>query len=202
MEFIELNDLLNQLYDYDYKFLQVHHTWRPDHADFTGNNHIALQKGMRDYHVDTNGWADIGQHISIFPDGKIVTGRDFGKDPVGISNKNKGAFMFEMIGNFDKGHDVLKGKQLKTALHIVNYFIINNKPVVFHREYSTKSCPGTGIDKDKFMTLAANIYNISDWALDSVRKAMYKEVTDGSNPNQFMTLERYLTIADRLGQLD
>jgi hypothetical protein len=32
---------------------------------------------MKECHVQQNGWADIGQHLSIFPDGTIVTGRSF-----------------------------------------------------------------------------------------------------------------------------
>jgi len=55
-------------------FLQQHHTWSPDYKLFTGDNHFELQKAMRDYHVNHNGWMDIGQHFTIFPDGAILTG--------------------------------------------------------------------------------------------------------------------------------
>jgi hypothetical protein len=202
IKFISLRDLLNELESNSYKLLQVHHTWKPDHSDFTGDNHMALQEGMKNYHVNNNGWADIAQHITIFPDGKIVTGRDFSKDPVGIIGNNKKAFMFEMVGNFDKGKDVLKGRQLKTMLHIINYFIKRNIYIMFHRENSPKTCPGSSIDKGITIQLAKEIENISDWALDSVAKAMYLGVTDGTNPGHFLTFERYITIQDRLGLLD
>jgi len=37
-------------------FLQQHHTWGPDYNLFTGNNHFEMQKAMRDYHINHNGW--------------------------------------------------------------------------------------------------------------------------------------------------
>ena len=49
--------------------VQQHHTWRPSYSTFNGDNHFALQANMRNHHVHNNGWSDIGQHISIFPDG-------------------------------------------------------------------------------------------------------------------------------------
>jgi|GEM_PF-1701921 len=151
MRFISLEELLKQLDKYKHKELHVHHTWKPDHEDFNGKNHIQLQRGMRNYHVNTRGWSDIGQHITIFPDGKIVTGRDFGRIPASITGKNTGSFMIENIGNFDLGHDLFAGEQLKTLLAIAKYFDKKGRYIRFHRENSGKSCPGSGIDKTVFM---------------------------------------------------
>ena len=202
MKKISLNDLFIQLDSIDYGMFQIHHTWKPEHSDFNGKNHMSLQNGMRNYHVDTNGWADIGQHITVFPDGVIVTGRNFDKMPVGISSHNKGAFMMEMIGNFDIGNDKLEDEQLKTVMLLTNYFIKRGIEIVFHRDYSTKSCPGSSIKKDTFMKVAKEINNISDWALNSWWKLVDKEITDGSNPNEFLTREMESVFLDRLGLLD
>jgi len=202
MKRISLNDLFIKLDPLDYKMFQIHHTWKPEHSDFNGNNHMSLQDGMKDYHVDNNGWADIGQHITVFPDGVIVTGRDFNKDPVGISGHNKGAFMVEMIGNFDIGNDKLEDEQLKTVMLLTNYFIKRDIKIVFHRDYSYKSCPGSSIKKDTFLKVATETDNISDWALNSWWKLVDKQITDGSNPNEFLTREMESVFLDRLGLLD
>lgn len=61
--------------------LQQHHTFSPNYSLFKGNNHFDLQSGMKNYHVNTNGWADIGQHFTIFPDGTIMTGRNMELSP-------------------------------------------------------------------------------------------------------------------------
>ena len=202
MKRISLNDLFIKLDPLDYKMFQIHHTWKPEHSDFNGNNHMSLQDGMRNYHVNNNGWADIGQHITVFPDGIVVTGRDFNKDPVGISGHNKGAFMVEMIGNFDIGNDKLEDEQLKTVMLLTNYFIKRDIKIVFHRDYSYKSCPGSSIKKDTFLKVAKEMDNISDWALNSWWKLVDKQITDGSNPNEFLTREMESVFLDRLGLLD
>lgn len=141
-----------------YKWAQVHHTWKPSHKDFNGSNHLRLQQNMKNYHVNTNGWSDIGQHLTLFPDGTFVTGRDFDRTPAGIRGYNTGSFMIEMIGNFDKGHDKLEGKQLESALMVYNHLVRNGAKILFHREKAAKSCPGTGINKSEFVR-AVNNYN-------------------------------------------
>lgn len=96
-------------------------SWKPEHKDFNGSNHLALQQGMYNYHV--NGWSDIGQHVTLTPDGKWVTGRPFNIAPASIKGWNTGAFAVEMIGNFDIEHDKFEGKQKESMLKFTKYFI-------------------------------------------------------------------------------
>jgi hypothetical protein len=141
----------------------MHHTYKPNHITWKQNpNHKRVQDGMKNYHVNNNGWDDIGQHITIFPDGKIMTGRDPSDMPVSAKGYNGSAwghpFMFEMIGNFDNGHDKLQGQQLESAVKICRYWDKKGIETVFHREClingrQPKSCPGTGIDKEWFIRL-------------------------------------------------
>lgn len=158
---VTVDELIKLLKGRKYKYSQVHHTYQPDHSDFNGKNHLSLQQGMRNYHVNTRGWYDIGQHVTLMPDGLFVTGRDFDDDkidfddtPAGIAGYNTGAFMVEMLGNFDKGHDKLEGKQLDSMVKLQHYLVTEcGAKVMFHREHAPKTCPGTGIDKDDFMKL-------------------------------------------------
>ena len=53
--------------------IQQHHTWLPNYANFNGSNHFTMQRNMQHHHVANNGWSDIGQHFSIFPDGVVLT---------------------------------------------------------------------------------------------------------------------------------
>jgi hypothetical protein len=148
---ISIDELLKMLDGYNHKELHVHHTWKPDHKNFNGKNGIELQNSMRNYHVNTRKWTEIGQHVTLLPDGTFVTGRDFGNDPASITGYNKGAFAVETLGNFDIGNDVLEGKQKESLLRLAKYFDDKKKYVRFHRENASKTCPGTSIDKDKFM---------------------------------------------------
>lgn len=169
--FISINEVIKVMKDKKYKEFHIHHTWKPAHKSFNGSNHQKIQDGMRNYHVKVNGWSDIGQHLTLFPDGKLLTGRDFGRNPVSIANYNTGALAIEMVGNFDKpgtgsyntlGYDRLEGEQRKTILKLVQAFgdMYGYDKVIFHNERSSKTCPGTSINKDFFIAEAKNYKEI------------------------------------------
>lgn len=134
--------------------LHVHHTWKPNHSN--KQPLLQLHENMRNYHVGTRGWQDIGQHVSIGKNGDVALGRDIKLMPASAFGHNGTAtwhpFMFEMIGDFDKGRDKLDGDQLATVMAISQYFNKKNKKIRFHREMDNhKSCPGTGISKEWYM---------------------------------------------------
>ena|SRR6218665_468719 len=141
--------------------VQQHHTYIPSYIHFNGNNHFDLQRGMKSTHINTNGWADIGQHISIFPDGLIVTGRSFEKSPACIYGNNANSFCIENVGNFDKGGDEMTLQQ-KDAIIAVTAALLkkfslspNTNTILYHHWFNlstgarnngssnNKSCPGT-----------------------------------------------------------
>jgi murein L,D-transpeptidase YcbB/YkuD len=142
----------------------VHHTYSPSHAHFTGSNYKALQDGMRRYHVNARNFQDIAQHVTIFPDGRIMTGRNPNVPPASATgyndsdNDKQHPFMFEMVGNFDIGHDKLQGPQLESAIKITKFLMNKGAKVRFHNQClingkSPKSCPGTSISYDWFIGL-------------------------------------------------
>ncbi len=189
---LSLEETIKSIVDYG-KFIElhIHHTWRPNHQGFTGDNHIALQTGMYKYHVNTNKWDDIAQHLSLFPDGKFVTGRPYNNMPISIYGKNKvNALMIEMIGDF-VGKDKLEGDQKLGILTITKLFIDKGLPVLFHNEHSTKSCPGTSINKTQFIeearTLTLYVQKNKTWQQIMGEKAIEELFSDGklSNPEEW-----------------
>lgn len=131
--------------------VDMHHTFYPAHADWKG---LASIEGMHVFHTRDRGFEDIAQHVSIAPDGMIWTGRDWNKAPASVGcNMNRQAFMFEAIGNFDVGHDVLCGAQLDAVVGVIDIVQRHHRlPVqalLFHREVpqTIKTCPGTSVDK-------------------------------------------------------
>lgn len=141
--------------------LQQHHTFSPDYALFNGSNHFDLQNGMKNYHIHNNGWSDIGQHFTIFPDGMILTGRSLEMSPACIFGQNQQAVCIENLGNFDKGKDVMTDKQKNsiigaTAILCRKFSIpVNTDKIVYHHWFrldtgvrnngagGNKTCPGT-----------------------------------------------------------
>ena len=131
--------------------VDMHHTFYPAHADYCG---LLTIERMRDFHVGTRGFEDIAQHVSIAPDGVIWTGRDWNRTPASVGFcMNAGVFMFEMIGNFDRGHDRLEGAQLESTITVIDtvqrHFGLPWQALLFHRDVpvTEKTCPGTSVAK-------------------------------------------------------
>ena len=152
--------------------LQVHHMWMPDYSCWKTDNALRRQNNTRDYHKTKNGWDDIAQHFSIFPNGHIVTGRSLNKTPIGIKGWNTNAICVEIYGNFDKGKDVMTNAQKEAVLACykimaerfkISIDIAHIRPHGFFTSGGTylgkysasksaKTCPGTGFfgGLDKF----------------------------------------------------
>jgi hypothetical protein len=141
--------------------IQQHHTFSPSYADFNGSNHFELQQGMKNYHISHNGWADIGQHFSTFPDGTILSGRSLEQSPVCIKGQNTNSICLEHLGNFDSGKDVMLAEQRETIIQMTAILCrrfnipVNTQSIVYHHWFNlstgqrndgssnNKSCPGT-----------------------------------------------------------
>ena len=143
------------------KTVQLHHTYAPSYDDFTGENHIKLQDGMREYHMKSCGFNDIAQTFTIFPDGKICTGRDINKAPAGIYGANSDGVCIECLGNFN-GTDKMTEAQENAIVAAVRILLdklsLNAREnVTYHawwtsigtflgdyiKDRSCKTCPGT-----------------------------------------------------------
>ena len=131
--------------------VHMHHTWRPNHAQYRGHESIVA---MWRFHTEQNGWSDIAQHVTIGPDGSIWTGRNWNLAPASASghngNSRAGPFMFEMIGDFDVGRDEWGGEQKRVALGVVaavqRKFGLPPETLRFHNQMGPKTCPGSQID--------------------------------------------------------
>ena len=115
--FLTIEELIRELDNYEFTQLHIHHTWKPAHSSFNGENHIQLQEGMYYFHTVVNGWEDIGQHLTLFPDGRWLTGRAFHKT-TSIAGWNTGALAgngreFDLPGTetCSLGYGKLEGEQ-------------------------------------------------------------------------------------------
>lgn len=164
--------------------LQVHHMYEPSYDNWESDIALRRQNNIRSYHKDNNGWADIAQHFSIFPDGHIVTGRSLNSTPVGIKGWNTGAICVEIYGDFDKGRDIMNSTQKEAviacyALLAKKFNIQINSNYIrphawftaggtylgdYNKSKSAKSCPGTnfmgyGNTRSAFEKFYENIRN-------------------------------------------
>ena len=98
--------------------IQQHHTYIPSYVHFTGSNHFERQLAMKNHHVNQNGWLDIGQHFTIFPDGTLLTGRSLEKSPACITNQNANSVCIENFGDFDSGRDTMSNLQKNAIIAV------------------------------------------------------------------------------------
>ena len=155
--------------NYKYTGLQVHHTWMPDYscfykADGKHEDELTRQYNTQQYHKKTNGWGDIAQHFTIFPNGAIVTGRKLSNTTaIGIKGWNSNKICIEIYGNFDKGKDVMTKEQKEAVITVYGELCkkFNITPSVstirchawftaggtylgdYNKSKSAKTCPGT-----------------------------------------------------------
>ena len=155
--------------DYKYTGLQVHHTWLPDYscfykADGKHEDELTRQYNIQQYHKKTNGWGDIAQHFTIFPNGAIVTGRKLSNTTaIGIKGWNSNKICIEIYGNFDKGKDVMTKEQKEAVITVYGELCKKFKitPSIstirchawftsggtylgdYNKSKSAKTCPGT-----------------------------------------------------------
>ena len=156
--------------------LQVHHMGLPDYSTWNntdkrvyGDNRelgrtLALDAyGKQTWHSSDGYGHYIAQHFSIFPNGKITTGRHLNSTPIGIAGWNTNAICIEIYGNFDKGQDIMTKEQKKAVIFV--YALLAKKcniPITstyirphawftsggtclwnYYPGKSRKSCPGT-----------------------------------------------------------
>ncbi len=177
------------------KIIQLHHTYSPSYRHFNGENHESLQLGMKNYHVNTNGWSDIAQHFTIFPDGKILSGRNLEKSPAGIYGANTGAICIECVGNFDEGADTMTALQKDSVVKVIKVLLekFNLSPeggVTYHSWWtssgkeigdyikgkSAKTCPGTAFFGGN--TLSAYKKNLMPLIKSNTHSNLPEEITE------------------------
>lgn len=142
-------------------YIQQHHTWNPGYISFKNDNHFELQLAMKNYHVNNNGWMDIGQHFTTYPDGSILTGRSLEQTPACIYGFNANAICIEHLGNFDLGKDTMTGEHQETIIRMTAALCkkfnipVNSDKIVYHHWFNlstgernngtknNKTCPGT-----------------------------------------------------------
>jgi hypothetical protein len=140
-------------------FLIIHHEDGPN----TSTDWAARVRSIQNYHMNTNGWSDIGYNYLVDPNGVPYDGRGGGENVIGahFCGKNGNTMGICMLGNYStvrptnnaeyalKRILAWKAKQrginvLGTAFHVDR--TINT--VTGHQAGCATSCPGTALWND------------------------------------------------------
>ena len=205
----EFKDWLTKQPKYNYNGLQVHHTYMPSYTNFyksdgSHEDELTRQYNMKQFHVNTNHWGDIAQHFTIFPNGKIVTGRKLSNtQAIGIRGWNSNKICIEIYGNFDKGKDKMKPVQKETVIALYGELCkkfdipVNTSHIRPHCWFtaggtylgkydpnrSAKTCPGTnfmgyGCSPNgfaKFLAEVKDYVNGKEASKDETKPASFKQ---------------------------
>lgn len=194
--------------------LQVHmmdlpnySTWEKTDKKVFSEPHFGRTQSLNSYGKNKWGYSDghghyIAQHLNIFPDGKITTGRNLNSTPIGIRGWNTGAICIEIYGCFDKGHDKMTAAQKKAVIYLYGELCkrfdipVNTSHIRPHCWFtaggtylgkynagrSAKTCPGTafwgyGCSPDGFAHFIKDVKNYVEGKKEEPKKEEAKPTT-------------------------
>mgnify|MGYP000020564929 CR=1 FL=1 len=113
----------------------VHHTASPQSTTVDQ---------IRDWHVNGNGWSDIGYHLIVLGDGSLEKGRSINKTGAHCKGHNKRSIGVCVTGNTSQEPPTTA--QVETLLGTLNRLIaeygLTRQDVYGHRDFGDTECPG------------------------------------------------------------
>lgn len=126
--------------------LIVHHAFTPTSMD------VGVEE-VRKWHVDGNGWNDVGYHYIIRLDGTLEPGRPVEKKGAHCKGHNSQSIgICYMGGKLADGTagDTRTDEQKKALKNLLKALqnIYPTATIHGHNEFSTKACPGFDVKKE------------------------------------------------------
>ncbi|MFI0406786.1 peptidoglycan recognition family protein [Actinomadura sp. 3N508] len=135
----------------------VHHTASANATDLSLEHALALSRAIQNFHMDTNGWADAGQQLTISRGGHLMEGRNRslaainagdlvvgaqtrGHNEHTIGIENEGTYMTE------EPTTALWDALVATCAWLCDVHDLDPyAAIVGHRDYNTTACPGDAL---------------------------------------------------------
>lgn len=124
------------------------------HCSATPENRDIKAKDIREWHINENGWKDIGYHYIIDIDGTVENGRPVEQPGAHTKGHNENSIGICYIGGCDKNmksKDTRTPEQMDALLDLVyvlcEQYHLTIENIHCHNEYSDKNCPSFTIDE-------------------------------------------------------
>lgn len=140
----------------DWKYIMIHHSLSEDSNTYSWG-------AIKDYHVNNNNWSDIGYHFGIEKvrgHYSCLVGRPLTKYGAHCTGMNHKAIGVCFVGNYDKKSpedDMLYEGCKRIIQPLMNIFEIPSYNIVFHRDFSSKSCPGNKFTKQQIFDILERV---------------------------------------------
>ncbi|TMQ99270.1 N-acetylmuramoyl-L-alanine amidase [Actinomadura soli] len=135
----------------------VHHTASPNSTDPSLEHAFELSRAIQTFHMDTYGWDDIGQQLTISRGGHLLEGRNRALEAINAGHHVMGAHTLShndhTIGIENEGTyiteeptDELWGQLVATCAWLCRTYRLDpHAAIVGHRDYNTTACPGDAL---------------------------------------------------------
>ncbi|WP_141582578.1 peptidoglycan recognition family protein [Actinomadura sp. WMMA1423] len=135
----------------------VHHTASANSTDYSPDHALALSRAIQDFHMDANGWDDIGEQLTISRGGHLMEGRNrtleavctrrhvvgahtLGQNDHTIGIENEGTYMTA------EPTAALWRRLVATCAWLCDVYDLDpHAAIVGHRDYNGTSCPGDAL---------------------------------------------------------
>lgn len=134
-------------------YIVVHHTATPNGTDYSEAAAHALSRSIQSFHMDSNGWADTGQQLTISRGGYVMEGRNStlpavnaGDHVVGahVADYNSVAVGIENEGTYTSAEptSALWDSLVETVAWLCSVYGRPTSAIVGHRDLNATACPG------------------------------------------------------------
>lgn len=132
----------------------VHHTATGNSSSRSRSHAFQLSRSIQNYHMDTNGWDDVGQQLTVSRGGYIMEGRNRSLKAISNDNHAVGAHTanhnahsigIESEGNYMSATppgELMSALAETCAWLCLTYGLNPGSAIVGHRDYNATSCPG------------------------------------------------------------
>ncbi|QFG23074.1 peptidoglycan recognition family protein [Actinomadura sp. WMMB 499] len=132
----------------------VHHTATPNAADHSLEHAFGLSRSIQNFHMDSNGWDDTGQQLTISRGGHLMEGRNRSLQAINAGNHVVGAHTgghnSHTIGIENEGlymteapTAALWDELVATCAWLCGVYGLDPRTaIVGHRDYNATACPG------------------------------------------------------------
>ena len=127
------------------------------HSESTDTTRLDTRR-IRDYHVDSKGWDDVGYHFlveKVGPSYEVIAGRPLDMSGAHARGSNTTHIGVCLVGNFNRS-DPPRVRLKVAARHIkglVKTLRIRRSAIRLHREVNDTDCPGTRFRKERLLDL-------------------------------------------------
>ncbi len=123
------------------------HTSATPFAWAEGKTNAAMLAEIRRWHVEDNGWRDIGYHRVVMPDGAVMIGRSIYEPGAHVAGRNTGTIGICMVGPgspIGKPEDHYTDAQLAAVrAYLAELAKLTELRVVSgHNDHAARECPG------------------------------------------------------------